>query len=120
MKKALRVCIDIDGTICHTKKDDELYSDVQPLPGAIESLIELKRTGAYIILYTARHMKTCESNVGRVVAKQGKTLFDWLEKNRLPYDEIWFGKPIADVYIDDRALKFDGNWNDILHKVKSI
>jgi len=36
-------------------------------------------------------MKTCNSNVGMVVARQGKTLFDWLEKHQIPYDEIWFG-----------------------------
>jgi hypothetical protein len=47
-----------------------------------------------------------------VMARQGKTLFDWLTQHDLPYDEIWFGKPHADVYLDDNGFRFT-NWNDI-------
>ena len=51
-------------------------------------------------------MATCNSNVGMVVARQGKTLFDWLARNEIPYDELWFGKPHADVYLDDKRPSF--------------
>jgi hypothetical protein len=57
-------------------------------------------------------MKTCEGNVGLVIARQGKVLLDWLDKHGIPYDEIHFGKPHADVYIDDNALRFEG-WDKI-------
>ena len=30
--------------------------------------------------------------------------FMTLEKFNIPYDELLFGKPIADIYIDDRAV----------------
>ena len=30
----------------------------------------------------------------------------------MPYDEIWFGKPHADVYIDDNAYRFT-SWNEV-------
>ncbi len=56
-------------------------------------------------------MKTCEGNVGKVVAKQGKATIEWLEKNNVPYDELVFGKPYADIYIDDLAHRFEG-WDD--------
>jgi hypothetical protein len=36
---------------------------------------------------------------------------DWLEKYDIPYDEIFFGKPNADIYIDDKADIYYG-WND--------
>ena len=34
----------------------------------------------------------------------GKITFDTLDKYDIPYDEIYFGKPYADYYIDDLAI----------------
>jgi capsule biosynthesis phosphatase len=107
-----RICIDLDGVIANFKKNGESYSDVLPVEGAIEKLTKLKEAGHYIIIFTARHMKTCNGNVGQVIAKQGKATLDWLTKHSVPYDEIYFGKPWADIYIDDNALRFS-NWNQI-------
>lgn len=107
----MRICFDIDGTICELKNYIGSYDKVQPLPGIVELMHKLKGEGHTIILNTARHMKTCQGNVGLVVARQGKTLFDWLVKNNIPYDEIYFGKPHADIYIDDNCQRFEGNWN---------
>jgi hypothetical protein len=36
---------------------------------------------------------------------------NWLEKYEIPYDEIYFGKPNGQIYIDDRALRFS-TWDD--------
>lgn len=108
----MRICIDIDGTICDFRKAGEGYADVRPLPGAVEKLAALRQSGHYLILLTARHMKTTGGNVGLVVARQGKTLFDWLAMHDVPYDELWFGKPQADVYIDDNAFRFE-TWDAI-------
>jgi capsule biosynthesis phosphatase len=102
----MKIAIDIDGTICELRKNGEAYADVVPLPGAVAKLKALKGAGHYLILATARHMATCNGNVGQVMARQGKTLFQWLEKHDVPFDEIWFGKPHADVYIDDNAYRF--------------
>lgn len=108
----MKICIDLDGTVCTLRKPDETYADVTPLPGACEKLAALKAAGHYLILMTARHMATCQSNPGLVVARQGKTLFDWLEKHGIAFDEVWFGKPHADIYIDDNALRFQ-SWDAI-------
>ena len=37
---------------------------------------------------------------------------DWLDRFHIEFDEIHFGKPHADVYIDDNALRFT-SWADI-------
>jgi capsule biosynthesis phosphatase len=108
----MKICIDVDGVICELRQPEENYSAVQPRPGAIEKLKALKSAGHYLILCTARHMGTCNSNIGLVVARQGKTLLDWLARHEIPYDEIWFGKPHADVYIDDNAYRFTA-WQEI-------
>ena len=52
-------------------------------------------------------MKTCNSNVGQVINKVGKITLDWLAKHQIPYDEIYFGKPWAELYIDDNAFRFN-------------
>lgn len=107
-----RICIDMDGVIAQLKKQGETYESVLPVPGAVEKIKKLKEAGHYIIIFTARHMKTCNGNVAMVLAKQGKNTLDWLAKYSIPYDEIHFGKPWADVYIDDNAYRFN-DWNEI-------
>jgi hypothetical protein len=49
-------------------------------------------------------MKTYNGNIGNVMQNIGKITFDTLEKFNIPYDEIYFGKPYADFYIDDLAI----------------
>jgi UDP-N-acetylglucosamine diphosphorylase / glucose-1-phosphate thymidylyltransferase / UDP-N-acetylgalactosamine diphosphorylase / glucosamine-1-phosphate N-acetyltransferase / galactosamine-1-phosphate N-acetyltransferase len=106
----VRICLDVDGTICELKNHGDHYASVRPLPHAAESIRALRAAGHYVILATARHMKTCGSNVGMVVARQGQTLIEWLTRHGIEYDELWFGKPHADLYVDDKAMTFPGNW----------
>ena len=108
----MRICIDLDGVICQLKKEGQTYDQLEPVPGAIEKLKQLKEAGHYIIIQTARHMKTCEGNIGRVLARIGAATLNWLEKNNVPYDEIYFGKPWAQIYIDDNAFRFE-SWDSI-------
>jgi capsule biosynthesis phosphatase len=108
----MRICIDLDGVICELKKEGQTYDQLSPVEGAIEKLHQLKAAGHYIIIQTARHMKTCEGNVGKVQARIGAATLNWLEKNKVPYDEIYFGKPWAQIYIDDNAFRFE-KWETI-------
>lgn len=115
----MRICIDIDGTICKNKKDDQSYIDVDPIENAVKSIQNYKENGHYIILYTSRGMKTYNNSIGRITAINGPILIEWLKKHNIPYDEIIFGKPLADIYIDDKAITFE-NWEKINNVIKSI
>lgn len=108
----MRIVLDLDGVICPVKSPNESYSDLKPLPGAAERIHELRSNGHYIIIMTARHMKTCSSNEGQVLKKMGKITIDWLDNYNIEYDELHFGKPNAEVYIDDRAIRFS-SWDTI-------
>jgi len=108
----MKICIDLDGVICQLKKEGETYDILLPVAGAPEKLKALKAAGHYIIINTARHMKTCQGNLGLVAAKISMITLQWLEKYEIPFDEIYFGKPHADVYIDDNAFRFN-NWEEI-------
>jgi capsule biosynthesis phosphatase len=105
----VRICIDLDGVICKLKEKDQTYADLEPVPGAMETLKRWRTEGHHIIIHTARHMKTCQGNVGQVVRKVGTITLDWLDRHEIEYDEIYFGKPWAEVYIDDNAFRFE-NW----------
>jgi capsule biosynthesis phosphatase len=108
----MRIVIDLDGTICEIKSPNQLYEDVKPLPGAAEKIAQMRSQGHYIIIQTARNMATCESNLGKVMKNIGRVTLEWLEKYRIEYDEIYFGKPNGHVYIDDRALRYE-SWNEV-------
>jgi len=108
----MRICIDLDGTLCTLKQPGQSYADVEPLPGAVERLRELRAAGHVVIITTARHMATCEANVGKVLQRVGRTTLEWLDRHGFEYDEIHFGKPNAEVYIDDRALRFS-DWSNL-------
>jgi len=108
----LKICIDLDGVVAGFKREGETYADVLPIPGAIEKLRSFKESGHHVILYTARHMKTCQGNLGLVTARVGGITLDWLKRHEIPYDEIYFGKPWADIYIDDNAFRFH-SWSEI-------
>ena len=107
----LRVCVDLDGTICELASNGD-YAGVRPQPGAREALCELKRQGAYIIIYTARRMRTHGGDVAKVMGEVGDLTRVWLRKEGIPYDELVFGEPYAHVYIDDLAHRFDG-WDGL-------
>ncbi|WP_214483029.1 HAD hydrolase family protein [Bacillus sp. SM2101] len=108
----MRIVIDLDGTICELKKANQSYQDVKPKEGAIEAIHNIRNKGHEIIIYTARNMKTCDGNLGKVNANIGKLTIDWLDFYNVPYDEIIFGKPYGDIYIDDLAITFR-SWDEI-------
>lgn len=102
--KEMRICFDLDNTLVTYPMVKDDYTTVQPVTRNIEYLRYLKSFGHTIIVYTARRMKTHKGNVGKILSDIGKITFDTLEKFEIPYDEIYFGKPQADFYIDDLAV----------------
>lgn len=49
-------------------------------------------------------MRTHKGNIGSVLADVGPVTFAQLAKYEIPYHDIHFGKPYADVYVDDLAV----------------
>ena len=99
-----RYCFDLDNTLVTFPKIKGDYTTVEPINKNITFLKYLRKSGNYIIIYTARRMKTFNGNLGKLNKDICKITFDTLEKFDIPYDEIYFGKPYADFYIDDLAI----------------
>jgi hypothetical protein len=54
-------------------------------------------------------MKTHKYNLGAVIKDIGLITLEQLNNFDIPYDEILFGKPLADFYIDDLAVNCNLN-----------
>ena len=104
MIKNKRFCFDLDNTLVSFPTIINDYTSVKPIQKNIDFLKYLKSFGNTIIIYTARRMKTHNGNIGKINSDIGKITFETLDKFNIPYDEIYFGKPYADFYIDDLAL----------------
>lgn len=115
----MRIIVDLDGVICKLKNPDQSYSDVEPNKDVIKLMREWKDQGYTILIYTARHMRTCRGDVTEVIKRVGKITEDWLKKWNVPYDELYYGKPYADIYIDDLALTYNSA-KDIKTKFESL
>lgn len=102
--KPKRFVFDLDNTLVTHPRIAGDYNTVEPIVENINFLKHIKDAGNYIIIYTARRMKTHNGNVARVVADIGEITIQTLKKYDIPYDELQFGKPYADFYIDDLSI----------------
>jgi len=102
------IVIDLDGTLCPEKEDGDEYMNLLPDAAVIEKLREYKEKGFYIIIYSARNMRTYHGNIGKINANTLKAMLIWLDKYQVPYDEIYVGKPWAGkrgFYVDDKTIR---------------
>lgn len=97
----MRICLDLDGTLCTIGAP---YDEAQPLPGMRDILYKLKAEGHRIIISTARGMGRSAGNPGMAVATIGELTISQLREWDFPYDELLFGKPGADIYVDDKSV----------------
>lgn len=90
----MKYCFDIDGTICTNTDGD--YESALPLLERITIVNNLYREKNEIILFTSRG-STTSLDWTELTKKQ---LDDWGVK----YHKLIFGKPEADIFVDDKAI----------------
>lgn len=98
----MRVCFDLDKTLCEGKD----YESCTPMDWAAALTKKLKDEGHTIIIYTARKMNSFNGNIGLVNKNIAELTLSQLREWNIIYDEIYFGKPSADIYIDDKGYRF--------------
>ena len=94
------LAIDFDSTIAFSD-----WPKIGPLvPGALESLRKLREEGHHITIWSARNNKQW----GVAEKRRGmRAMRHFLDDNSVPYDHIddgAHGKPVADLFVDDRNL----------------
>lgn len=99
-----KIVFDVDDTICSNVRRLG-YENCVPDFEVIKKINHLHDDlGFSIVLHTARGMVSCNGDIDKIIAKNKKVLEDWLERYDVHYDELIFCKPIADLYVDDKAL----------------
>ncbi len=87
-------CFDLDNTLCVSESDD--YEKSTPIVERIMSVNSLFHSGNHIIISTARGSLS-GLDLSQFTMRQLK---EW----GVNYHELWFQKPYADFYIDDKAI----------------
>jgi len=94
---------DIDGTICDTDGSD--YENSLPKMERIEKINKLYDEGHTVIMLTARGMGRTDQNE----IESYRLLYDFTFKQitgwGVHFHRLMLGKPAADYYIDDKAIK---------------
>jgi len=111
------IAVDFDGVVHTFDKgwhDGTCYGE--PIEGSLEAIKQLS-TIYNVIIFSAK----VRPDRPLVSGKTGKQLVkEWLEKyDVLQYVvDITHEKPRAQYYIDDKAIRFENNWGEILEQVK--
>jgi capsule biosynthesis phosphatase len=100
-QKKLRVVVDLDNTLVTM---GDVYSNVESVTHMVNFVRHLKSEGHEVIIHTARGMVSAAGNVGKLIKKIGAVTLESLVALDIPYDEIVFGKPYGDIYIDDKGF----------------
>jgi capsule biosynthesis phosphatase len=103
-KKRMTVCFDLDNTLVTYPTVPGDYTTVKPIERMVTLARKLKAEGHEIIIHTARRMATHKNDVDAVIRDVGELTEKTLKDVGIPYDRLLFGKPLADAYIDDRAV----------------
>lgn len=107
MPEPLTVCIDLDGVL-------NLYDGWRgadffhpPRPGAADFLRGLKNRNFRVVVFTIRWAEHVEQ---------------WLERHGLRgfVDSVTDKKPVAHVYLDDRAICFEGDFDQALRQIAAF
>ncbi|SMF79511.1 sugar phosphate nucleotidyltransferase [Candidatus Pelagibacter sp. HIMB1321] len=106
-----RFCFDLDNTLVTYPKVKDDYNTVKPIIKNIKFLNFLHSQGHYIIIYTARRMRTHNGNIKKVKKEIENLTLNQLKLFKIRYDELILGKPYANFYIDDLSINPIENLN---------
>ena len=101
-------CFDLDNVICETKKTN--YKKSKPVYQSIKILNELYKRGSKIIIFTGRHFGKCNGNLKKIIKTDKGLTKNQLQKWGVKYHRLFFGKPVFDIYLDDKNFEFKTNW----------
>lgn len=95
------IAVDWDDTLVDAKTQEWL-------PGAREALKALRRRGHKLLILSAR--ASWDGGRDQIAAKLASVGIR---------DVAIHAKPTADLFIDDRAIEFHGDWSQVLRRIRT-
>jgi hypothetical protein len=121
-----RVSFDLDGVLAEYDGFDGYEVIGKPIKPMVKLVKDLHDEGHKVYLTTARlNPYPFEGKVAEPKVLDGtaeKYVMKWLDKNKLKdcFDSIGYDKKTADVYIDDRGLRYEDNPVETREFIESI
>lgn len=119
MKKIL--AIDFDETIAKRSsviKEGDVIRRSESLIEGSKEFINVAKDDFEILIFSAR------TDIKRPYFQEKmRDMIEFLDTHGVYYDrivDVCEGKPYADFYIDDKAINFNNNWDEILDKLGYI
>jgi FMN phosphatase YigB (HAD superfamily) len=103
--------IDFDGVLYPWQP---IMAEPDPLPGAVEAMRRLHDAGVRIVIFTSRLSPKWLAEAGYTHVQQLEHIERLLHRDDIPYDEVTAEKQAAEWYVDDRAIRFDGDWTPLV------
>lgn len=101
----MNAVFDLDDTISIHKNRD--FANAEPIDKTIRKIRDLKRDGWTITIYTARGQNSCKGDLKLIEERNRTQIETWLAEHDVPYDKIVFGKPLGDLYVDDKGISLE-------------
>ncbi len=102
----MTIIVDLDGVLCTEERTFE-RALARPIEGARESITALRNQGHTVVIYSARSWS------------EQRLTQDWLERHGFQYDGLILGKPVYDLWIDDRAVRFT-DWASLSRDLRAF
>jgi histidinol phosphatase-like enzyme len=96
--------VDFDGVIIKKGQGNKFVLH----DGTKKALRQMKANNFNITVFTSRLAPSENADTDKTRA----ILAGFLRKNDVPFDEITAEKRSADYYLDDKAVRFKGSWDD--------
>ena len=113
-KEGRTIAIDFDGVLADYSKGfqgKDVFGEM--IPGADNATKVLKENDWTIIIYTTRPA----TDALKKWLKDNHITYDYINENPNQPEDSKGCKLIADVYLDDRAVCFDGEWSWTIRRI---
>ena len=107
------ICLDFDDTVNNYPGwEREGYAIVrgEPCDGAKEKIKSLRDNGYIVLVHSVR----CGYTGGMVA------VVEYLNKYNIRVDGVCSNKPPADIYLDDRSITFEGDWEKAVKDIQAF
>lgn len=103
----MKIVFDLDGILCKNGSFEN-YTIAEPIQENIDKFNHFIEKGNEVIIHTSR------------LEKDSEVTLKWLTEHGVKFKSIYFNKPTADIYFDDKAVPFTPNLGAKVNRKKLV